>query len=402
MYNYIWGNVFIYCREHNIEFSDVCKALLEECYGAYSNENDKMLKIFGKTVYSTLEMDINVLTEKFHIPLKDILFQENYQDKVVQMIKEVIDYWCEYNFYHSDHNIQFKAVYEANYFEYIDYIFVKYFNKEDMTFHYNVSVEFWPWYSYDKRPEVCESEKKYIGKLLNDYYYYSGDGICLYDGKNGVIAEYFEKMAEYQPFNDCCQYNDADEPIEVWSKDYKIIDFKNIVVKSAVKKCDNENHHISLIKGLIFILLHKSDEIKIKIVPLVYCKECNSYYMYEYEYNALCMEGRPLCRIYNNAHRSAYGDGFNHLSTESIFKICGYSVDANEDLSEKARHNLLDFLIKRNIVTAVQTLNFLQWLINSRRSNPNMYNALRKWENDFEYIGQTYSEQGDKVIFTPE
>lgn len=403
---YIWGNVFLYCREHNIDFLEVCKTLLAAenklGYETYKYEIHRLSnaeKRRTRIIDSTLEVDINTLTEKLHMSLEQIFKQQNYQERIVNMLKELDeDYWLEYRYIHTDSGIRFEVACETNFFDYREYYFRKYFDMRDMAFHYNVSVEF-HWQGVE-RPKMCDNEKQYIGELLNSYY--RGDGICLYDGKKGAIADYFEEMSKYKCFEDWNRYNDTGEPVLVSQEDYKVIDFKNIIVKSAVRKCNNENHHTQIVKGIFFILPYKSEEIKIKTIPLVYCKECNTYYMYDYEYTALCMEGKPLCRFFNASREVGTGNVFAHLSTESIFKICGYSVDANEDLSERARHNLLDFLIKRNIVTAVQTLNFLQWLINSRRSNPNMYNALRKWENDFEYIGQTYSEQGDKIIFTPE
>ena len=105
-----------------------------------------------------------------------------------------------------------------------------------------------------------------------------------------------------------------------------------------------------------------------------------------------------VCKIYNHLHKSGSADIFSQLNTESIFKVCGYTVDVNEGLSDKVRHNLLDFLINRKIVTVLQTLNFLQWLINSRKNNLNMYNAVQKWENDFSYINEKYNSSQNVIV----
>ena len=71
------------------------------------------------------------------------------------------------------------------------------------------------------------------------------------------------------------------------------------------------------------------------------------------------MQNMNLCKIYDRLHKSGSSDIFSQLNTESTFKVYGYTVDVNEGLSDKARHNLLDFLINRKIVTVLQTLNFL-------------------------------------------
>lgn len=233
--------------------------------------------------------------------------------------------------------------------------------------------------------------------------------ICLYDGDDKNIEDYFNEEMKYENFVEYKYEKETDEKgVDYWSTqeivseksidDYKIIDFKNVIVKSSIKKCDNPEHETKIVNGIFFILLNKTGEIKMKIIPLVYCKNCNMYFMYDYEYNALRMEGKPLCRIHDRIHKNKIGEVFSQLSTESIFRICGYTVDANEGMSSQARKKLLEFLINRKIVTVLQTLNFLQWLINSRKNNINMYNAVKKWEDDFDYINEKYNSSKNVVV----
>ena len=119
------------------------------------------------------------------------------------------------------------------------------------------------------------------------------------------------------------------------------------------------------------------------------------YYMYENDYIALSKSGKVLCRVYNSVDKIM---PFGHLNTESIFKICGYTVNSNDNVPDKERHQLLHFLIERNIVTLTQTLDFLQWLINSRIDNPSMHNAIQKWKNDFSYITEKYNSSQNVIV----
>lgn len=100
--------------------------------------------------------------------------------------------------------------------------------------------------------------------------------ICLYDGDSECVANYFNREMKYKKF---VEYKYKSEIIrnvehrmqtnevisEISINDYKILDFKDIIVKSAVKKCDNPEHETKIINGIFFIMIRKTGEIKNKL-----------------------------------------------------------------------------------------------------------------------------------------
>jgi hypothetical protein len=422
--NHIWGNIYLYCWENKIDFRKVFDKLRDTELEAYKEGCNQFMIPFKTTKYeslnrrklvgSTLEIDVDILTSCFHIPLEEIFKPQNYQKRLIELMKSVeraCNYYAEHEFIHRDGELKFHITYDTVFDENyesldnisIEYYFTKYYNEDTRSFYYSISVDL-----INAKWAAAYTDISMAYYNLNDPIYFRG--ICLYNGDSPIIAEYFHKIAKYDTFteykyeefsgkNNITWISRTDEILsEVYSDDYQIIDYKSIVVKSAIRKCDNEEHHTKIVNGIFFTISCKTGEIKTKIIPLVYCQECNAYFMYDYEYDALRIEGRPLCKIYNHLHQVGSADIFSQLSTESIFKVCGYTVDANEGLSDAARHNLLDFLINRKIVTVLQTLNFLQWLINSRKNNQNMYNAVQKWESDFSYINERRNSSQNVIV----
>ena len=426
MGSHIWGNIYLYCWENKIDFRQVFRKLLSTELEAYKKGCEQFLvpytynknSLFNKRklVGSTLELDVDVLTSHFHIPIEEIFKPQNYLKRLIELMKTVA-YDCrsdaEYEFFHyKDEPLQFCIKYETVYNEKyeilynipVKYHFFKYYNEATHSFYYRIILDPNSGLSFS----CTAGDVSMAFYNLNDFVNFGV--ICLYDGDANIIANYFKETSKYDVFteykykeevanNGVTWISRTDEIIsEISSDDYRIIDFKCIIVKSAIRKCDNEEHHTKIINGIFFTISRKTGNVKYTIIPLVYCQECNVYFMYDFEYNSLCMQGRPLCKIYNHLHKSGSADIFSQLNTESIFKVCGYTVDVNEGLSDKARHNLLDFLINRKIVTVLQTLNFLQWLINSRKNNSNMYNAVQKWENDFSYINEKYNSSQNVIV----
>lgn len=182
---------------------------------------------------------------------------------------------------------------------------------------------------------------------------------------------------------------------EIIAESSAILDFKNVIVKTSFRKCEKDNHDTCIRNAIIYILNNTTHQIVPETLPLLYCKDCNVYYMYEDQYITLTKKGRILCRVYNTKQWQESGhttDLFGSLNMESIFKICGYRVDANSNIPDQARHSLLDFIIQRNIVNLNQTLNFLHWLISIKKDMPHMRNAVEKWKNDLNYINNKYQE----------
>ncbi len=378
----IWGCILMYCYEHNIDFDKVYTYILKTNHERYTNT----LLYYGQDnhnielQFSTIQSDINILTNIFKIPTNEYINIKNYEDKVVRFLANlnntVDSMYIEYDVTYEEDELSFNVIYKSVQPNII-YIVTKYLDTDNFKFKYKIRVIL-NFISWMNRSKVLQFED-------------IPETITIYDNDSKIISNYFDSIFKN------CHFISWDNKINCMLDDFIIIDFKNIIVRSSIKKCNIENHNTQIINGIFFVVDNKSNDILIKKIPLVFCPNCNKYFLYDFEYTALRSSGKVLCKIYKQDQLNSIQD-FSKLTLESVFKICGYTVDQNEDLSEKARHNILDFLIKRKITTVIQTLNFLQWLINTRKNNINMYNAVKKWEQDFIYVNDKYNTDKSIII----
>lgn len=88
MGSHIWGNIYLYCWEHQIDFREVFNELRNIELQAYKDGCKQFMIPFNPTkheslnrrklVGSTLELDVDVLTSRFHIPIEEIFKPQNY------------------------------------------------------------------------------------------------------------------------------------------------------------------------------------------------------------------------------------------------------------------------------------------------------------------------------------
>lgn len=169
------------------------------------------------------------------------------------------------------------------------------------------------------------------------------------------------------------------------------ISFEDFVVRSNIFSC-NKNHELESIQALISVLKYNG-EVSNEIVSAGFCKHCNCYFILERDYLRLRSLGLPLCRqITEKAYRENGDELFNGegLNPQSILNQIGYNVNANEDLSNTQRQDILSFAVETGLYTPSGICSFLDWLIdkNSRVSNRDMSDAIRKWTEDRNYIAR--------------
>ena len=169
------------------------------------------------------------------------------------------------------------------------------------------------------------------------------------------------------------------------------ISFEDFVIRSNIFRC-NKNHELESIQALISVLKYNG-EVSNEIVSAGFCKHCNCYFILERDYLRLRNIGLPLCRqITEKAYRENGDEIFNGegLNPQSVLNQIGYNVNSNEDLSSKQRQDILSFAVETGLYTPSGICSFLDWLIdkNSRVTNRDMNDAIRKWTEDRNYIAR--------------
>lgn len=287
-----------------------------------------MKGMFYNQIWS-LESEINILSEELKISTELLLFPKNYTQKVLNFLKEFdCDFEYETVSFDSEElswNIWIHGCENNNPFF---FSMIKYWNMDNMKYEYHIKVQM---------IHLCMS---LMGAWI-------GNGLVIYDTE---IGEHIEEIDRYiDKVIDKMDVVDAETGMPLTTPG-TILDFKNVIIKSSIHQCAKDNHDTCIRNALIYILDNTTYEIVPETIPLLYCKFCDVYYMYEDQYNTLSKKGKILCRIYNlKQWQEGYtgDDFFGKLNMESIFKICGYSVSSNSSVPDQARQNLLSFLIDR-------------------------------------------------------
>lgn len=363
----------MYCYEQKIDFESLAKKISIKKEKEYLNSLPYIKDMACNQIWS-LESEINILSEELRISAELLIFPQNYTQKVLNFIKTFdFDFECEtVSFNPEDMSWRiWMPISDNNNMFFLNIL--RNVNADNMKYEYFINII------------MTGLDVQLMGNCI-------GNDVVIY---NSEIGERIEEIDRYiNNIIDKMEMVDAKTEKPIINPGISL-DFKNVIVKSSFRKCEKDNHDTCIRNAIIYILNNTTHQIVPETLPLLYCKDCNVYYMYEDQYITLTKRGRILCRVYNTKQWQESGyttDFFGSLNMESIFKICGYRVDANSNIPDQARHSLLDFMIQRNIVNLNQTLNFLHWLISTRKDMTHMRNAVEKWKNDLNYINNKYQE----------
>ena len=127
-------------------------------------------------------------------------------------------------------------------------------------------------------------------------------------------------------------------------------------------------------------------------ININYCKTCDQCFIDFFDYENYRNKYGPLLgNLYFGADivssgTGGIGDGWNDKSPLSL---CGYNVNKQTGLSKKQRHRILASIMDHKILTKSEiTDNYLKLFIKSRRNNPIMREAIRKWEEDIDWVNE--------------
>lgn len=162
------------------------------------------------------------------------------------------------------------------------------------------------------------------------------------------------------------------------------ISIENFLIRTTSMHCIKQDHHLHRIRALVW--LDNGKKIKEEEIDAGFCTECNQYFITELEYEKLCQKGRICCRVITfSEYRKLYESGYHKWAETSLLRSYGYSVNAQDNLSEDERKRILAFVVENKIMSVNDIINFLEWLMH-RNSSKNFYAARLKWNEDIEFL----------------
>ena len=161
-------------------------------------------------------------------------------------------------------------------------------------------------------------------------------------------------------------------------------------VRTDISKCVCNYHKLEDITASIDV---KQDNgiIKSIEIPAGYCKTCGTKYIFEREYQKLLHEGTIMCHIVTRTYYNKYGvkdTPYNNASIESDLHAMGYNVNISNNLTASERQKILRKAIESGRYSKIGVESYLESLITRSDGQPRMINAIRKWEEDLQFVMQ--------------
>lgn len=206
------------------------------------------------------------------------------------------------------------------------------------------------------------------------------DLISLYDAISAELAR--EKI-------DYMKRDDIILPFGIEEKegsDVETLDFRNVIVHDKFDECILEGHDYIDVEAIVPVYkLNGVTDVKIKAR---HCKTCGAYYISNFTYADLKENGTILCKVvtkkeYNNFIKNTE---FANLDFQSILAITGYTVNAQDNLSDSCRQAILDRAIHDGIYTKQKAINHISFLIKLNEDKANMSSAVSKWKRNREFL----------------
>lgn len=163
-----------------------------------------------------------------------------------------------------------------------------------------------------------------------------------------------------------------------------IITVNDFLIRTSTKYCINREHHLKRIKALICV--DNGKIIKEVSIEAMFCVECNQYFISELEYQKLKSQGYICCRIITiEEYIKIRESGFDSWAEKSLPRSYGYTVNAQDNLTDYERHRILSFIIENDIMKADEVIGFIEWLVRKNGSDK-YYFARQKWNRDIAYV----------------
>ena len=178
----------------------------------------------------------------------------------------------------------------------------------------------------------------------------------------------------------------------------KQIEFTDVLVISSSMYCRVREHEIIPYRGIVNILTKDNVEEKYYIY-VGYCQKCGTYTAFNLDYRKMLEKGEPLCAVYqyDEYSKGKFSSKFAYKS-QSILNAKGYNVQADSDLTEQERQNILKNCLDKNLVQIHDVLDFLNWLIRTREPLQKYKNAVGKWKTDIAFVEAYKEEERSSVV----
>ena len=179
--------------------------------------------------------------------------------------------------------------------------------------------------------------------------------------------------------------------------DKKMLVFSSVMLVSYSMIC--HNHYIKPYRGIVQLLTNENTQIEYEIY-VGYCHTCDKYYCFNDDYQQMIKHGVPLCAVSNETERKKNIDnkfGSFRYKSQSVLNAMGYTVGVATNLTVHERQRILKSALDSHLFEEHDLISFLNWLIQTRKTQPKYSKTIEKWAEDLEFVKSYNKDSRDKV-----
>ena len=115
----------------------------------------------------------------------------------------------------------------------------------------------------------------------------------------------------------------------------------------------------------------------------------------------MCQLGTLICTIYDYKRwklNEIEKKGNFYYADESIMKAFGYNVNAQSNLTDEERQQIMIEVIRSGSMRQYEVVYFLNWLIRIHENDEKYEQAVGKWEMDKIFISEYHVASSNELI----
>lgn len=167
----------------------------------------------------------------------------------------------------------------------------------------------------------------------------------------------------------------------------------DFLIRTTKYCCVEYGHTLERVTAIVNVLTARG--VESKEVDAMYCRECDEYYISEFEFELVKRYGTLCHKVLTEDEYLKVRRNFDSWSDKSILSSYGYSANEKDNLSDQERQRILAFIIENDIATTDRVLSFLEWLVRNRGGR--CYMACEKWKRDIAFV-RKYKPSGRYVV----
>lgn len=201
---------------------------------------------------------------------------------------------------------------------------------------------------------------------------------------NQACQNWFKKSIELRKEFEALEENEQiiSDIIESGVHDGIITEYPDdtLYVHKGRIKCERDNHPVEQATAILIDKYGSDIELNVS-----HCLKCNKFFIH---YNVYQHYRKEYGTILGNIHMAKNGEFYKigyDLADESPLKLCGYSVNSEDNLPQWERQGIIASCIESGAMTKDSVIRLLRWLTTVNGNKSGNESAYKKWCEDLDF-----------------